>query len=96
MKSSSKNWNKKIMPRITTKRKPDDELMYIFWTACEEAYFDQFTIALITCRSVKTLECDRWRKIGAPYRKVGGKILYQKKDVLKWLGGHKLIKGKQK
>ena len=60
------------------------------WTALE-AYFDQLTIAPVTGRTPKTLECDRWKKSGIPFRKVAGRVLYQKIDVVNWLESHQLV-----
>ena len=71
--------------RIPRQKKADAELVQIFWAAPQEAYFDQFTVAPVTGRSTKTLECDRWRGKGIPFRKVGGRILYKKGDVINWL-----------
>lgn len=67
------------------------ELVRQFWDALPETYFDQFTVAPVTGRKPKTLECDRWKKSGIPYRKVQGRVLYQKKDVIAWLEGHPLV-----
>lgn len=67
------------------------DLVKDFWQAPEEAYFDQRTIAPVTGRSIKTLECDRCRKSGIPFRKVRGKILYQKKNVIEWIESYPLV-----
>lgn len=83
------------MPRKRAKIKPDNEILSTFWNAREEAYFNQVTISVITCFSIKTLEAYRWKKTGILFRKVGGRVLYQKKDVVAWLEGHKLIKTKK-
>jgi hypothetical protein len=72
-------------------RKSDDELVRAFWLAPVEAYFDQLTVAPVTGSTPKTLECDRWKKSGIPFRKVGGKVLYQKRHVIDWLEGHELV-----
>lgn len=72
-------------------QKPDSELVQIFWTAPIEAFFGQETIAPVTNKSMKTLECDRWRGLSIPYRKVGGRVLYQKSDVVNWLESHALV-----
>ena len=77
--------------RIDKLRRSDDELVKAFWLAPPEAYFDQFTIAPVTGRAPKTLECDRWKKLGIPFRKVGGRVLYQKRDVVSWLESHQLF-----
>jgi len=72
-------------------KEPNADLVKIFWQAPQEAYFDQRTVAPVTGRSIKTLECDRWRKSGIPFRKIGGKVLYQKKDIVEWLESHALV-----
>lgn len=77
--------------RSTTPHKTDNELVQIFWAAPIEAFFGQETIAPVTNKSIKTLECDRWRGLGIPYRKVGGRVLYQKRDVVGWLESHALV-----
>lgn len=78
--------------RRTPKTKTSDiELVQIFWTAPIEAFFGQETIAPVTNKSVKTLESDRWRGVGIPYRKVSGRVLYQKRDVINWLESHALV-----
>lgn len=59
-----------------------------FWLAPTEAYFTQKIIAAVLSKSTKTLECDRWRKTGIPFRKIGGRILYQKRDVVEWIESH--------
>jgi len=50
--------------RKVSPRKTDIELIEIFWSAPQEAFFGQETIAPVTNKSIKTLECDRWRKKG--------------------------------
>jgi hypothetical protein len=89
--SSSLNEANLKKPRKITLKKPDNELVDIFWTSSLEAFFGQETIAPVTNRSIKTLECERWRGLGIPYRKVGGRVLYQKRDVINWLESHALI-----
>jgi len=77
--------------RSIHQQKPDSELVQIFWAAPMEAFFGQETIAPVTNKSIKTLESDRWRGLGIPYRKVGGRVLYQKCDVVYWLESHALV-----
>ena len=77
--------------RTTLPHKPASELVQIFWAAPLEAFFGQETIAPVTNKGLKTLECDRWRGQGIPYRKVGGRVLYQKCDVINWLKSHALV-----
>lgn len=89
--SQDKNTSGRAL-RVSKTRKPEVELIAIFWTAPMEAFFGQETVALVENCSTKTLECERWRGVGIPYRKVGGRVLYQKKDVVQWLESHKLVR----
>lgn len=68
-----------------------NELISSFWQSPDEAYFDQGTVAPVIGCMPKTLERDRWRGQGIPFRKVGGRVLYQKKDVIQWLNSHALV-----
>lgn len=77
--------------RLTKQKNSNEELIRQFWSAPAEAYFNQFTIAPVTGRTSKTLECDRWKKCGIPFRKVGGRILYKKSDVINFLESHALV-----
>lgn len=77
--------------RKKREKKSDIELISRFWSAPIEAFFGQETIAPVTNKSIKTLECDRWRGLGISYRKIGGRVLYQKRDVVHWLESHKLV-----
>lgn len=86
---SNKTINRK--QRSSKPKKTETELIQSFWLAPPEAYFDQFTIAPVTGRMPKTLECDRWKKSGIPFRKIGGRVLYQKRDVIHWLESHALV-----
>ncbi len=72
-------------------KKPAGDHISEFWIAPVEAFFGQETIAPVTNKSIKTLESDRWRGTGIPYRKVGGRVLYQKQDVIRWLESHALV-----
>jgi hypothetical protein len=77
--------------RTTKTRKSDVELVKMFWISPEEAFFGQEVIAPVSNKSIKTLESDRWRGAGIPYRKIGGRVLYQKRDVINWLESHALV-----
>ena len=79
-------------PRIITPRLPEIELIKNFWAAPSEALFGQETIAPVINKSIKTLEADRWRGSGIPYRKCSGRVLYRKSDVVSWIDKHELIK----
>jgi hypothetical protein len=91
--SLNQNTSSKVASKVRQRKSkiPDAELVHLFWGAPPEAYFDQFTIAPVIGRTPKTLECDRWKKSGIPFRKVGGRVLYQKLDVIRWLESHKLV-----
>lgn len=73
------------------KSKTMAETLNIFWNAPLDTYFDQFIVAPVIGKTTKTLECDRWKKSGIPFRKVGGRVLYQKRDVVNWLESHDLV-----
>lgn len=77
--------------RAIKPKKSNVELVAIFWALPTEALFGQETIAPVTNKSIKTLEGDRWRGTGIPYRKIDGRVLYQKKDVVAWLESHELV-----
>lgn len=72
-------------------KKSSDELVKIFWEAPLSAFFGEEVVAPVVVRTRKTLQCDRWRGRGIPYRKTQGKILYKKADVVDWLESHALV-----
>jgi len=72
-------------------KKSDSELVQQFWCAPAEALFGQETIAPVVNCKIKTLECDRWRGRGIPYRKCAGRVLYRKSDVVAWIEAHALV-----
>lgn len=78
-------------PRTSIPRPSGIELIKVFWAAPIEAFFGQEVIAPVSNKSIKTLESDRWRGLGIPYRKIGGRVLYQKQDVVRWLESHALV-----
>ena len=61
-----------------------------FWNAHPLALFNQVVIACVRNVSVGTLENERWRGMGIPYRKVCGRILYRKEDVVNFLENYAL------
>jgi hypothetical protein len=68
------------------------EQVQMFWSAPMEAFFGQKIIASVTNSSTKTLECNRWRGRGIPYRKTStGRVLYRKSDVVSWLESQQLV-----
>lgn len=81
------------LPRKRTPKpkKTDAELVAEFWTAPNEALFGQETVAPVLNRSIKTLESDRWRGKGIPFRKCKGRINYKKADVLNWIEAYELV-----
>lgn len=82
---------KNIRVRIEKVKRSDTEWISIFWSSSMDALFNQEAIAPIINKSVKTLEADRWRGQGIPYRKCGGRVLYRKSDVINWIENHKLV-----
>ena len=89
--SSNSNTNKSRKPRTIIPRRPEIELIKIFWAAPPEALFGQETIASVIQRGIKSLESDRWRGKGIPYRKCSGRVVYRKSDVIDWIENHKLV-----
>lgn len=77
--------------RTVKPKKTDAELVKLFWDAAPESLFGQETIAPVINKSTKTLEHDRWRGAGIPYRKCLGRVLYRKADVVSWIESHALI-----
>jgi hypothetical protein len=77
--------------RDTKHKKSDAELVQIFWSAPMEAFFGQETVAPVVDCSTKTLESNRWRGAGIPYRKCSGRVLYRKADVVSWIESHALV-----
>ena len=74
-------------------KKTPAELSQIFWAASDECLFTQATVAAVLQRGTKTLERDRWKNSGLPYRKLLGSVLYKKSEVLEWIEQNsKLIK----
>lgn len=82
---------KDVVKRNIVDKIPDIELIKLFWASPDQALFSPETIAAVTLRSVKTLECDRTRKIGVNYLKMGGKVLYRKSDVVSFLNSFESI-----
>lgn len=91
IKSTINNTSLCRRPRIKRTKKTDTELVAIFWDSPLDALFGQETVAAVTQRSPKTLECDRWRGQGIPFRKCSGRVLYRKADVIAWVESHQLM-----
>jgi hypothetical protein len=77
--------------RIKKMKKTDSELIALFWDSPPAALFGQETVAAVIHKSTKTMECDRWRGKGIPYRKCSGRVLYKKADVISWIESHQLV-----
>jgi hypothetical protein len=57
----------------------------LFWTAPDEALFPSAVIARVRNVSIALLERERWRQTGPRSVKLGGRVLYRKRDVLDWI-----------
>lgn len=77
--------------RLKKQKKSEFESIQIFWGAPIEAFFNQEIVASVRGVSVSTLENERWRGMGIPYRKISGRVLYRKNDVVFFLESHELI-----
>ena len=77
--------------RTAKPRKSDIESMQLFWNGPMEAFYSDEVVSLVTGFARKTLQCNRWRKCGIPFRKISGRVLYRKADVVGWLESHKLV-----
>lgn len=69
----------------TRAKKSESESMQLFWAAPMESRFGEDIIAVVVQKSVKTLQCERWRKSGILFSKVAGRVLYKKEHVVAWL-----------
>lgn len=83
--------NTQQITRRKKHQKPDLEQIKEFWEAPIEAFFSEAKLAPVIGCSVKTLQCNRWRKSGIPFRKVSGRVLYKKADVIAWLESHPIV-----
>ncbi|MFA6303148.1 MAG: DNA-binding protein [Legionella sp.] len=91
MNKSEKDQKTKRKPRTSLLKQSDIELIKIFWEAHPKALFAQEVIAPVVQRTIKSLESDRWRGGGVPFRRCSGRILYRKSDVIDWIENHKLV-----
>lgn len=62
-----------------------------FWAAPPQAHFSQQTLATALDRAESWFEHARVKGTGPAFRKIGGRILYCKADVLAWLESHKRV-----
>ena len=65
-----------------------ERLVATFWTAPDEALFDQKTIAAVRDCSESLCERDRWAGKGPRFVKQGRLVRYRKSDVVEWLNSH--------
>lgn len=86
-----KNQKPKRAPRTYLLKQFDIDAIKIFWDAPLKALFAQEVIAPVLQRTIKSLESDRWRGGGVPFRRCSGKIVYRKSDVVDWIESHKLV-----
>ena len=56
-----------------------------FYSAPDDALFNQITVAHVRDCSTATMERDRWAGGGIPFIKIGRAVKYRKADVLGWL-----------
>jgi hypothetical protein len=63
----------------------DHNPILVFWSAPDEALFAPGTIAKVRNVSTSLLDRERWLGTGPKYRKVRGRVLYRKGDVLAWM-----------
>ena len=73
--------------RDKTKTDPKTEIdpALAFWNAPNEALFPQGVISKVRHVSDALLERERWLSTGPKYRKIRGRVLYRKGDVLAWM-----------
>lgn len=83
--------NSRIKSGELKSKKIEIDLIKFFWNAPIEALFGQEIIAPVIQKTTKSLESDRWRGQGIPYRKCGGRVLYRKSDVIEWIENHQLV-----
>jgi hypothetical protein len=63
----------------------DHNPILVFWSAPDEALFAPETIAKVRHVSTSLLDRERWLGTGPQYRKIRGRVLYRKGDVLAWM-----------
>ncbi|MDR3476611.1 MAG: DNA-binding protein [Gammaproteobacteria bacterium] len=80
----------KTLSRLVPKKSPV-ELVHEFWNAHPLALFDQNVVAAVRGVSIATLENERWKGDGVAFRKISGRVLYRKSDVMQFLDSHALV-----
>jgi hypothetical protein len=68
------------------------QLLREFEEASVNALFTQITVAAILDRSVASIERDRGRGTGIPFRRIGHSIRYSKRDILAWLSQYRAVR----
>lgn len=63
----------------------DHNAILVFWSAPDEALFAPEAVAKVRNVSTSLLDRERWLGTGPQYRKVRGRVLYRKADVLAWM-----------
>jgi hypothetical protein len=56
-----------------------------FYTAPDQALYDEIAIAHVVGVTVAKLQRDRWAGTGVPFIKIGRSVRYRKAEVLAWL-----------
>jgi hypothetical protein len=68
------------------------QLLREFEEASATALFNQLTVAAILDRSVASIERERGRGTGIPFRRIGHAIRYSKRDILAWLSQYQAVR----
>lgn len=66
-------------------KQTDEEILRLFWGAPEEALFGRKQLSVVLGRSTVSLANDAWKKKGIIFKKVLGKPLYKKKDIVEFI-----------
>lgn len=75
-------------PKDFTDECDNNKIRNEFFKANENSLFNDKTIAIVLSCSTRKLQNERWQGVGIPYKKIGGKVLYEKKEVMKWINKH--------
>ena len=59
-----------------------------FFQAPDDTLFDQKMVAAVTHKSVSWCERMRWQGGGVPFKKMGQRCLYYKRDIVNWIDQH--------
>jgi len=66
-------------------KQTDGDVLRLFWEAPEEALFNRHQVAVVLNRSYVALSNDAWKQKGVVFKKILGKPLYKKRDVLEFI-----------